>query len=210
MVFKAVFFATVLMVLGATALVGGRFLGLIDDGPRRDRPRCATRCPPRSARPWSGRRLEYAEELPAADGVRGACRWTVEEGDDKTLVEVSSLDADAWVVEFAREAADGLVGRRRQARRCGSARSSSARAPATGRPARSPPRSSSSTAPTAGRSGPWSSRTAAGSPHPRLVAQGCADGVFTRVVVAAPRLRTSATLERRATQALQQVESRLS
>ena len=109
MVFKAVFFATVLMVLSAAALVGGRFLGIIDPAPAATSSVCDS-LSAAQRKALVGEKTPYAEELPASDGVRGGCRWTLEEGDDKTLVEVTSMDADAWVVEFAREAADGSSG----------------------------------------------------------------------------------------------------
>ncbi len=107
-------------------------------------------------------------------GVRGSCRWTVEAGNDKTLVEVSSLDADAWVVAFARDAGDGASGdAAAQAVRLRALEP--APAPATGRPALSPPRSSSSTAPGAARSGSWSSRR-----RPELLAAPGGPGLHGR------------------------------
>lgn len=208
MVFKAVFFATVLMVLGATALVGGRFFGLLDEAPAATSSVCDS-LSAAQRKALTGEKTSVAEELPATEGVRGACRWTVEAGDDKTLVEVTSLDADAWVVAYARDAGDGASG---------DAAEQAVRLRAlelgTGASDREACALASKVFELDG-AGRGAQRAvvfeeAGRSSSPRLVAQGCTDGVFTRVVVAAPRLRTSETLERRATQALQQVQSRLS
>jgi hypothetical protein len=207
MVFKAVFFATVVMVLGAAALVGGRFFGLIDPAPAATSSVCdALSSAQRKA--LVGEKTPYAEELPASDGVRSGCRWTLEEGDDNTLVEVTSMDADAWVVEFAREAADGSSGdAAKQAVRLRALELGTSASDREACALATKVFELDGAARGAQRAVVFEDSRKS---SPRLVAQGCADGVFTRVVVAAPGLKTSATLERRATQALEQVESRLS
>ena len=208
MVFKAVFFATVLLVLGAAALVGGRFLGLIDDAPAATSSVCDS-LSAAQLKALVGTKTPYADEQPATDRNRSSCRWTAEVGDDETLVEVTSMDADAWVVEFAREAADGSAGD--AARQAVRLRALELGTDASDREACA----LASKVFELDGAGRGAQRVVVyddggKKASPRLVAQGCSDGVFTRVVVASPKLRTSATLERHATQALQDVESRLS
>jgi len=211
MVFKAVFALTVLLVLGASALVGGRFLGLIDDSPETVVDACESLT---SAQRKSllGTKTPYVASQPSRGAVRTTCRWTATEGDDATLVAVTSMSAGAWVVELARDrASSGTDGPVDAARRDVMQRALELGTGASDREAcalaskvfeldGAPSGAQLSVTFEAGR----------GKSSPRLVAEGCSAGTFTRIVAAAPDLRASEPLERRATQVLEQVQERLS
>lgn len=210
MVFKAVLVLTVLLLLGSTALVGGRFLGFIDDSPGAVAVCDSLTSAQRKA--LVGTKTSHATEKPAGDGARRTCRWTAAEDDDSTLVEVTSMSAGKWVADLARDlSASGSDGPVDAARRDVRQRALELGDGADDQEACAlasevfeldgAPRGAQRTV-TFERGGPKSS--------PRLVAEGCSAGTFTRVVAAAPGLRSSPALERRATRALTQVQERLS
>ena len=177
MVFKAVFFATVVMVLGAAALVGGRFFGLIDPAPAATSSVCdALSSAQRKA--LVGEKTPTPRSCPPPTGYAAAAA-----GPSRRATTRPWSRSRPWTPTRGSSSSPGRRPTGRPvtppSRRYASARSSSAPAPATGRRARWPPRSSSSTVPPAGRSGPWSSRTAGNPPRgwsPRGARTGSSPG----------------------------------
>jgi hypothetical protein len=210
-VFKTVFGLTVLVTLGAAALVTGRFLGLIDVGP--DKPATAV-CDSLGAaqrKALVGTKTPYAEDLGSDD--RRTCRWTAEEGEEDTLVEVTSMSASRWVVDYARDIASpgGPDGPSDATSTEVMRRALELGTQAGGREAcalatkvfelEGAPRGATELV---------SFQEGGRKDSPRMVAQACTAGTFTTVLAAAPDLKPSSTLERRAGQALADVQERLS
>lgn len=205
MVFKAVFALTVLVVLGASTLVGGRFLGLIDGPPEATTTIC-------EALTATQRRALVPVRTPDADErstkVEQSCRWT---GQDKdTLVEVTTMTAARWVVRLTRDLAD------RRGTDDAASRRLRERALALGSDADD--REACALASQAfeldgaarGAKQHATFRPGDRRTPPRVVAEECLAGTYTAVVASAPRLEGGAALERRALTALGQVQQRLS
>ena len=211
MVFKTVFGLTVLLMLGATALVTGRFLGLIDGGPDENATAVCEALSPTQRKALVGTKTPYAEDLGSDD--RRGCRWTAEQGEDDTLVQVTSMSAGQWVVEYARDldSPGGPDGPADATSREVIRRALELGDEAGGREAcalaskvfelEGAPRGATRLVSfqDGGRNG-----------SPRVIVQGCTDGTFTTVLAAAPDLKPTSTLERRAGQALADVQQRLS
>lgn len=209
MVFKAVLTLTVLLVLGSSMLVGGRFLGLID-GPSEATATVCDALTSAQRRALVGTKTPYAEERPSTGGDERFCRWTVAEGDDSSLVEVTTMSAGQWVVALRGD----LAGRRNAAD--AARRRVMERALALGSAADD--RAACALASQMfeldgaerGARQRVSFRPGDRKTSPRMVAEECLAGTYTRIVASAPGLESSPALESQALTALGQVQQQLS
>jgi len=205
MVFKAVFALTVLLILGSSTLVGGRLLGLIGGPPETTATICDALTSTQRRALVDGR-TPNADERSTED--EQSCRWTGEDKD--TLVEVTTMSAAQWVVGLTSDLAgrDGPTNAtshqvRERALALGATADGRAACALASQVFELDGADRGAKQHVTFRAGDL--RTSA-----RLVAEECIAGTFTQVVAAAPDLRLSPALERRAMTALGQVQQQLS
>lgn len=207
MLFKGAFTLAVLMTLASAALVGGRTLGLLDDAPAATGRVCDS-LTATQRKSLLDEKTPYMQHLGEFEGGE-VCRWSIEAGDEATFVEVIVTPAGQWATDYAGSIADqggaSDAARRAVFRKALELGDSASDREACGLASRVFELDGATPGAQRGVSFDEGNRRKS----PRVVAEGCEDGVFISVVAAAPDLRSSSELDRQALQALQIVQRRL-
>jgi hypothetical protein len=207
MLFKGAFTLAVLMTLASAALVGGRTLGFINDAPAATSGPCDS-LTEEQRKTLLGERTPYEQDLGEFEDSE-VCRWSLEAGDEDTFVEVSVTSAQQWAADYAGSIAEqggpSDAARRAVFRKALELGDGASDREACGLASRVFELNGAEQGAQRGVTFDEGNRRKS----PRVVAEGCTDGVFVSVVAAAPDLKSSSTLDKRALQALTVVQRRL-
>ena len=204
MLFKGAFTLAVLMTLASVALVGGRFTGLLDDAPAATGLVCDS-LSETQRKALLGEKTPYEEDLGELEGSK-VCRWSVEAGDEETFVEVTSMSARQWAADYAgsisEQGGPSDAARRAVLRKAIELGGTATDREACGLASRVFELDGASQGSQRGVTFDEGNRHKSA----RVIAAGCDAGVFVTVVAAAPDLKPSSELDRRALNALQAVQ----
>ncbi len=208
MLFKGAFTLAVLMTLASAALVGGRFTGLLDDAPAATGLVCDT-LTETQRKTLLGEKTPYQQDLGEFEGSQ-VCRWSLEAGDEETFVEVTSMSARQWAADYAgsisEQGGPSDAARRAVFRKAVELGGTATDREACGLASRVFELNGAAQGSQRGVTFDEGNRRTSA----RVIAEGCDQGVFVSVVAAAPDLEASSELDRRALNALQAVQRRLS
>ena len=208
MLFKGAFTLAVLMTLASAALVGGRTLGFIDDAPAATTAVCDS-LTAAQRKSLLGEKTPYEQDLGEFEDSE-VCRWSLEAGDEATFVEVTVTSAQQWAADYAgsitEQGGPSDAARRAVFRKALELGTSATDREACGLASRVFELNGAEQGAQSGVTFDEGNQRKS----PRVVAEGCNDGVFVSVVAASPNLKESSTLDRRALQALGVVQRRLS